>query len=288
MSSLAPTLARDFNARPPGYCSAARALTINRLQQPATQASNDASAVPDFAASCPAFTMAFQPIVDVDKGEVYAHEALVRGIHGEGAGHILGLVHARHRVEFDRACRAKAIELAAGLRMASRLSLNVMPNDTGRQGECFQSAVETAERFGFPKERLIFEVTESERVEDLPHLVKAFEMHQQHGFSSAIDDFGAGFAGFELFVALRPHIVKLDMELIRNIHTDGVRRAVVKGFVSTCGELGIHVVAEGVEIMEEVVALRELGIRLFQGYLFARPVVETLPAVNWEWEKRFD
>ena len=203
MSSLAP-LAREFNARPPGYCSAARALTINRLQQPATQASNDASAVPDFAASCPAFTMAFQPIVDVDKGEVYAHEALVRGIHGEGAGHILGLVHARHRVEFDRACRAKAIELAAGLRMASRLSLNVMPNDAGRQGECFQSAVETAERFGFPKERLIFEVTESERVEDLPHLVQAFEMHQQHGFSSAIDDFGAGFAGFELFVALRP------------------------------------------------------------------------------------
>jgi EAL domain-containing protein (putative c-di-GMP-specific phosphodiesterase class I) len=63
---------------------------------------------------------------------------------------------------------------------------------------------------------------------------------------------------------------------------------VVKGFVSTCGELGIHVVAEGVEIMEEVVALRELGIRLFQGYLFARPVVETLPAVNWEWEQRFD
>ena len=118
MSSLAP-LAREFNARPPGYCSAARALTINRLQQPATQASNDASAVPDFAASCPAFTMAFQPIVDVDKGEVYAHEALVRGIHGEGAGHILGLVHARHRVEFDRACRAKAIELAAGLRMAN-------------------------------------------------------------------------------------------------------------------------------------------------------------------------
>lgn len=270
-----------------GYCSAARALTLYRLQQPATQASNDALAVADFASSCPRFTMAFQPIVDVDTGEVFAHEALVRGPHGEGAAHVMGLVHARHRMAFDRASRAKAIELAGGLRMASRLSLHMASGEDRLSVECLQEAITAAERFDFPKERLVFELNEPVLAEELPRLAEAFESQRQHGSALAIAGFGAASAGFALFVALRPHIVKLDAALVRDIHTDELRRAVVRGFVASCTDLGVQVVAAGMEIPEEVVALRELGVHLFQGYLFARPAVEVLPAVNWEWERRF-
>ena len=231
------------------------------------------------------FTMAFQPIVNIETREVFAYEALVRGVKGEGAGQILGAVSPENRFSFDRACRAKAIEIAARIGMTAKLSLNVLPNDMSRREACFQSAMEAAERFSFPTERLIFEVTEAERVNNLPELKKAFSAYKPHGFSCAIDDFGAGFAGFELFVALRPDIVKLDIELVRNIHVDEVRHAVVKGFTSTCGDLGIQLVAEGVETAHEARALRELGVTLFQGYLFARPVIETMPEVDWQWDQ---
>ena len=100
---------------------------------------------PDLA-SDPEFTIAFQPIVDVESREVFAHEALVRGVRGEGAGQILGSVSPARRYAFHEACRVRSIEMAAALGMASRLSLNVMPNDVAGQAECFRTAIRTAVR----------------------------------------------------------------------------------------------------------------------------------------------
>ncbi|WP_436291883.1 EAL domain-containing protein [Variovorax sp. LjRoot178] len=227
------------------------------------------------------FTMAFQPIVDVARREIFAHEALVRGTHGEGAAAVFARIEPEERFAFDQACRAKAIEQAAMLGMQSKLSLNVLPRDVCGHEECFRSAMAVAKRCNFPVDRLIFEITEAERTEDIPRLVSVFQTYKQYGFTSAIDDFGAGFAGFELFAGFQPDIIKIDMHLVRNIHTDRVRRAIVKGFVAICEELDMKVIAEGVEAPEEVQVLRELGIVLFQGYFFARPTVGALPAVEW-------
>ena len=227
------------------------------------------------------FTMAFQPIVDVARREIFAHEALVRGLAGEGAAEVLAGVDAAHRFAFHEACRVRAIEMAAALGMASRLSLNVLPNDVAGQPECFRTAMAAAQQCNFPVDRLMFEVTEGERVNDLPGLAAVFRAFKHHGFTSAIDDFGAAYAGFELLAAFQPDVVKIDMSLVRNIHIDPVRLAIVKGFVATCEELQIEVIAEGVEISEEVDALHALGVDLFQGYFFAKPGIATLPAVNW-------
>ena len=228
-----------------------------------------------------AFTMAFQPIVDVARREVFAHEALVRGLSGQGAAEVLASVDASHRFAFHEACRVRAIEMAAALDMASRLSLNVLPNDVAGQPECFRTAMAAAERCNFPVNRLMFEVTEGERVNDLPGLAAVFQAFKHHGFTSAIDDFGAAYAGFELLAAFQPDVVKIDMSLVRNIHADPVRLAIVKGFVGTCDELKIKVIAEGVEVSEEVDALQALGVELFQGYFFAKPAIAALPAVTW-------
>lgn len=229
----------------------------------------------------PAFTIAFQPIVDVERREVFAHEALVRGVHGEGALQVLGRVEARHRFAFHEACRVKSIEMASMLGMQSRLSLNVSPNDVAGPTECFQTAIRTADRVRFPIDRLILELTEGEPVADLPALAATFRAFQSFGFASAIDDFGAAYASFELLAAFQPDIVKLDRSFVRDIHLSAVRFTLVKGLVAICDELRIKVLAEGVETPEEVQVLRGLGVRLFQGFLFARPGIGMLPNVAW-------
>ena len=212
---------------------------------------------------------------------MFAHEALVRGVHGEGALEVLGKVQARHRFAFHEACRVKSIEMASMLGMQSRLSLNVAPNDIAGPAECFHTAIRAAEQACFPVDRLMFELTEGEPVADLPALAASFNAFERFGFTSAIDDFGAAYAGFELLAAFQPDIVKLDMSFVRDIHRSAVRFAIVKGVVAICDELRIRVVAEGVESPEEVDALRGVGVRLFQGFLFAAPGIAMLPAVAW-------
>lgn len=234
------------------------------------------------SSTLPVFTMAFQPIVDADQRTVFAYEALVRGVEGEGAPEVLGRVGAGQRFAFHEACRIRAIELAARLGMRAKLSLNVMPNDVAGHEQCFRSAMAAASRCGFPVEQLMFELTEGERVRNLPGLAASFKTFKCYGFTSAIDDFGAAYAGFELLASFQPDIVKIDMSLVRGVDADPVRLAIVRGVARTCGELGVRVVAEGIETRAELHALRGIGVKLFQGYLFSRPVVATLPPIAWD------
>lgn len=242
-----------------------------------TQTRTDAG-LPGFGSG---FTVAFQPIVDLARREIYAHEALVRGSAGESATEVLSRVNASDRFAFHEASRVRAIELASQLGMKSRLSLNVTPNDIAGKTECFHTAIATARRCHFPVDQLMFEITEGEPVDDLPGLAATFQAFKGQGVASAIDDFGAGYAGFTLLAGFQPDVVKIDRSLVQDIHIDPVRHAIVKGIVTTCGELRIKVVAEGVEVPQEADAFRALGVDLFQGYLFARPAVASLPAVAW-------
>lgn len=228
-----------------------------------------------------AFTMAFQPIVDVESRQIFAYEALVRGTQGEGAYQILQQVTEDLRYQFDQSCRVKAIELAAKLNMTCSLSINFLPNAVYEPRSCIRATLEAAEKHQFPAERIIFEVNEAEPVGDPGHLGRIFEEYHNQGFTTAIDDFGAGHAGLNLLADFQPGIIKLDMALIRNIDNNKIRQSIVSGLVTTAKELGITIVAEGVETLGELTTLRTMGIRLFQGYLLARPAVETLPEVDF-------
>ncbi|WP_277963784.1 EAL domain-containing protein [Pseudomonas sp. RIT-To-2] len=227
------------------------------------------------------FTMAFQPILDVSTGKLYAYEALVRGPNGESAASVLGKVNDGNRYRFDQACRVKAIELAAGLGLVSipdcKLSINFLPNAVYRAETCIRATLEAAKASSFPLDRLMFEVTEGERVEDPEHLKSIFKAYERQGFTTAIDDFGSGYSGLNLLATFQPQVLKLDMALTRSIDSDPVREAIVAGIVLVAQRLGITLLAEGVETAGERDALLGLGIRLMQGYLFARPQVECLP-----------
>lgn len=224
--------------------------------------------------------MAFQPLVDATDRSVFAYEALVRGANGEGAGAVIARVTPEQLYRFDQTCRVRAIQTAAALGMRERLSINFIPNAVYHPATCIRLTLAAAEKCGFDTRRLVFEITESERVLDTAHVVGIVRDYQKRGFMTAIDDFGAGYSGLSLLADFQPDLVKLDMGLIRGIDGDRARRAIVAGIVSTCEALGCRVLAEGVETAAEYRALRALGIALFQGYLFARPALEALPRVD--------
>lgn len=226
-------------------------------------------------------SMAFQPIVDSEDRSIFAHEALVRGPAGEPAGKIFEQVNNRNRYSFDQACRVKAIEWASRLGMETQLSINFMPNAVYEPERCIRTTLQAARTHGFPAERIIFEVTEGERVDDPAHLDKIIRYYQAQGFLTAIDDFGAGYAGLSLLADFRTDLVKLDMGLVRDIDRHTSRQAIVRATLSVCESLGIRAIAEGVETRAELETLREMGVDLFQGYLLARPGFEQLPEVDW-------
>ena len=228
-----------------------------------------------------AFTMAFQPIMDMETGRPFAYEALVRGVNGESAASVLSWVDDGNRYRFDQACRVKAIELASRLGLAAlpdcRLSINFLPNAVYRAETCIRATLEAAREFSFPHGRIMFEVTENEPLNHGEHLKAIFNEYRRQGLITAIDDFGAGYAGLNMLARFQPHVLKIDMELIRNIDQDPVRQAIAGGIELVCERLGIDIIAEGIETEAESQYLQSLGIRYQQGYLFARPGWELLP-----------
>lgn len=226
------------------------------------------------------FDYAYQPIVDLSRRAIFAHEALVRGPNGESAYSVLSQVNDGNRYRFDQACRVKAVEGAARLGMRELLSINFLPNAVYRPEACIRSTFEAARKHDFPIERIIFEVAESEQVIDRPHLVDIFREYRRYGFRTAIDDFGAGYAGLNLLADYQPDLIKLDMALVRNIETDKPRQAIVKAVAAMCGSLGVRMLAEGIESRGERDFLAGLGIDLMQGYFFCKPVFRGLGEID--------
>lgn len=230
------------------------------------------------------FEYAYQPIVRLSTRTVYAHEALVRGPNGESAASILEKINDSNRYRFDQLCRSKAVEGAARLNMQEFLSINFLPNAVYRPEVCIRSTFEAAKKFNFPIEKIIFEVTEGERVEDRPHLVNIFREYHRFGFRTAIDDFGAGYAGLNLLSEYQPDVVKIDMELVRDVDSHLPKQAIVIGIMQICKALNIAVLAEGIETRAERDFLSSVGIDLMQGYWFCKPVFKGLgeiPEAAW-------
>tara|TARA_R110000796_G_scaffold63377_6_gene146631 strand:- start:20610 stop:21308 length:699 start_codon:yes stop_codon:yes gene_type:complete len=225
--------------------------------------------------------MAFQPIVDTRDNSIFAYEALIRGLAGEGALEMLSKVNEDNRYIFDQSCRVKAVELASRLQIPCFISINFLPNAVYQAATCIRATLEAARRYNFPTSRLIFEITENEELVDKAHLKSIITEYKRQGFKTAIDDFGAGYSGLNLLAEFQPDIIKLDMAMVRDIDRDPVRQAIVQGILGVCKALNIDVIAEGIESLAELRLLQGMGVHLFQGYLFAKPAFEQLPAVTW-------
>lgn len=228
------------------------------------------------------FSMAFQPIADMDTQSIFSYEALVRGPNNEPASWVLSQIHDHNRYRFDQSCRVKAIKTASELGMNTLLNINFLPNAVYDPATCIRTTLMAANEYQFPANQIVFEVTEGEQVGDPVHLDAIMKEYKHHGFLTAIDDFGAGYSGLNLLAKFQPDFIKLDMALTRNIDQDKVKRVIVNSIIQVCLALDIKIVAEGIETKQELAALRDLGLNLFQGYFFARPAFESLPSVIFE------
>ena len=124
-------------------------------------------------------------------------------------------------------------------------------------------------------------MTEGERIDEVEHLTNIFAYYRSRGFLTALDDFGAGHSGLNMLARFMPDLIKIDMALVRDVHRDRIKQAILEGLLLTCRELGVKVLAEGVEQAEEVDWFAARGVALMQGYFFAKPGFECLPPVRW-------
>ncbi|ATH77871.1 EAL domain-containing protein [Halomonas sp. NyZ770] len=222
------------------------------------------------------FTMAFQPIVDLSQARVVTHEALVRGLDGASAWSILSQVTDDLLYRFDQACRVRAIELASELGMETDLSINFLPNAVYEPEACIQATLEVSQRVGWPTDKLIFEITETERVRDRQHLCNIIDAYRNMGFKTALDDFGNGYANLDLLTVLAPDKLKIDRELVMNCDQHPRRQALLNAIILLARELDMTLIAEGVETRQEALWLARAGITRQQGFLYAKPMIGEL------------
>jgi EAL domain-containing protein (putative c-di-GMP-specific phosphodiesterase class I) len=227
------------------------------------------------------FTMAFQPIINCHTNQIFGYEALVRGLNNESAFSIISKVNDENRYLFDQLCRIKAIALASKLNLDSMLSINFLPKAIYKPERCIRTTLDAAEKYDFPIEKIMFEFTEVEKIDDVAFVKSIIEYYNKLGFITAIDDFGSGYAGLGLLANFQTNIAKFDMDLIRNIDQDKARQSIIKNCLNMFRDLNITPLAEGIETIEEMEWLRESGIELMQGYLFAKPGFESLPKVDF-------
>lgn len=228
----------------------------------------------------PPFAIAFQPIVDVETGVTLAQEALVRGPAGESAASVLGSVAAGQRYLFDaeirRGAMAEAMRLGLPATQAS-LTLNIFPGCMGEPAFCASRTVADAEAMGFPADRLVFEISEMEAVKDPEALAATLTALQRRGLRITLDDVGTGHARIPLLMVWRPDGAKIAREVIMGLDLDPERLERVRQTLEQLRAFGLAPVVEGIETPGELAALRSLGVRAMQGFLFARPGLGVLP-----------
>lgn len=222
------------------------------------------------------FAFAFQPIIHAPTRSIYSYEALIRGPAGESAASIIRQVRPPETHAFREQERITALESAARLGLSTRISINFQPSDIAHSPTAVTSLLAAAERCRIPSESIILEVLESEIIRDSGDFSARMNAYRTSGLTFAIDDFGSGYAGLNLLAEFQPDLIKIDMNLVRGIESNGPRQAILRGIVRTCLDLGIDIIAEGVETPEEYAWFRGEGIELFQGFLIAKPGFNSL------------
>ncbi|MDI7419604.1 EAL domain-containing protein, partial [Cronobacter turicensis] len=166
------------------------------------------------------------------------------------------------------------------------LCVNLHPMTLVKIPGAVEYLVQEIQANGLVPDQVIVEFTESEVISRLDEFTDAIRQLKAAGLRVAIDHFGAGFAGLLLLAQFQPDRIKINRELIRDVHKSGPRQAIVQALIKCCASLEIAISAVGVEKAEEWMWLESAGITLFQGHLFAKPALGGIPAVAWP-EKKF-
>ena len=225
-------------------------------------------------------TSHFQPIVRAgDPGSVFAYECLVRGLDHDGSLIPPNRLYETARdadllFPLDRAARLAAIHAASshGLDAGeAHLFINFNPTSIYDPSFCLRSTIAAIAETALCPARVVFEVVESDRIDEVGHLSRIVDHYRAAGFKVALDDLGSGYGSLNLLAELQPDFVKLDMQLIRGVDGDPFKAGIVGKLLELARSLGIEAVAEGIETEAEWRWLRDHGADYLQGYYIARP-----------------
>lgn len=222
-----------------------------------------------FARARESLWVAYQPIVHSSDGRLFAYEALVRASE-PALPHPGALFDAAERlnqlVDLGRQIRRRSVSPMDAAPDGTLLFVNLHTRELLDE-ELFSPSAALSRIAG----RVVLEITERASLDDVTDVGSRVAALRRLGFRIAVDDLGAGYAGLTSFANLEPEIAKLDMSLIRGLDASPKKRKIVESMTRLCRDMGILVVAEGVETMAERDTLREIGCDLLQGYLFAKP-----------------
>lgn len=217
--------------------------------------------------------MAFQPIVDVAATGAHGYEALVRTVE-KSIPHPGALLEAAEHLgrltDLGRAIRSACAQAFSSAADGPAMFVNLHTRDL-LDDELFAASAPLSAMAS----RVVLEITERANLEEVPDVRARVDALRGLGFRIAIDDIGAGFAGLTSFATVEPDYIKLDMSLVRDIHLSTIKRRLVGSMVSLSRDLGIHVIAEGIETSDEKAVIEQLGCTLHQGYFYGRPERET-------------
>lgn len=228
-----------------------------------------AGLVASFGSALETLWIAYQPIVSWSRRRVFGYEALLRSSEPSlpHPGAILDAAERLDRVhDLGRAIRCAASGGPTPVPTDTTLFVNLHTQDL-LDGDLFDSERPLARMAS----QVVLEITERASLHHIRDVQPRIARLRAMGFRIAVDDLGAGYAGLTTFAQLEPEVVKLDMSLVRGVHTQPTKQTLVRTMISMCRELGMQVVAEGIETPEERDTIVEAGCDLLQGYLFAKP-----------------
>ncbi|NNJ14317.1 EAL and GGDEF domain-containing protein [Pseudomonas putida CSV86] len=217
----------------------------------------------------------FQPIVCLSERRILGYEALSRGPSNSPLHSPINLFavarHAGRLTELEIACRESACRRFSQQKLEGKLFLNVSPESLLEPQYQSGLTLKLLQNLGIPASRVVIELTEQTPTDDFQLLYNALHHYRDMGFSIALDDLGAGYSSLRLWSELRPDYVKIDRHFIDGIHLDAVKREFVGSILQIAKASRAKVVAEGIELPEELAVLTEMGVDLVQGYLVCRP-----------------
>ena len=220
-------------------------------------------------------TSFYQPIVDLGSSDIFAYEALTRGPRGtalESPATLFAIAdEVDLTVELDRACFRGALRSALTLEPVHRLFVNLLPMSFYDAGFIEVEVGNLLSSAGLTPANIVFEITERLAIENFASFKRALATYTRMGFGVAIDDVGTRHSNLETVMSLRPHFIKISDVLVRGIARSTVKREMLRSLRHIAETIDAVMIAEGIERLEDVVALRDLGLRYGQGYYMARP-----------------
>ncbi len=223
---------------------------------------------------------AFQPIVNVKTGKLYAVEALLRNVKEAGWYHSIFALfddayHDGVLYQLDLELRHIAFRKFALISIPNIQLFYNLDNRLAYAADFSQgNTLKILEQLNLNKKQICFELSERGTMQDPSAITNMVNRYKQEGFDIAIDDFGTGIAGFQLLYYSEASFIKIDRFFIDNIHKDSKKRLFCSSIINMAHIMGIKVIAEGIETKDEYFTCKEIGADLLQGYFIQKPKIE--------------